>query len=355
MKINQFDSKTIITERVPLPVPEDADQVPEIGNAIRTRKTQMEGRVERLGRNNEVFFRLADGRLMKTPLNNVIVIEKLADEDDEIMEGRIDEISTEVLAKYKTAAGKDVSAADKRCDFKSGDKRFSGIVKATKKQFDNDAKKSVKEGPNDGLDDNFTVDDIRRLERIRDLSTLKAQAKELVKGKAVKRMKPEKISFFYNRIDDLKNPMSVIKLMYDLLLAGEGNKVIGSKNTMNPNSYRTRFGEGNMGGVNRCAPSTDVSYDEILNDVTDKWRGDTVKVKETIPYNRQMAEDIITELDKSTLGSYIKKASRDVADTSSGEGFKAAKKNPTYNTADDTPKEKKRLAGIGRAADKLAK
>jgi len=68
-----------------------------------------------------------------------------------------------------------------------------------------------------------------------------------------------------------------------------------------------------------------------------------------------LEEETITELDKSTLGSYIKKASRDVADTSSGEGFKAAKKNPTYNTADDTPKEKKRLAGIGRAADKLAK
>jgi hypothetical protein len=54
---------------------------------------------------------------------------------------RIDEISNELLGKYKKAAGKDASAADAKGDFKKGDKRFKGIVKATKKEFDNDAKK----------------------------------------------------------------------------------------------------------------------------------------------------------------------------------------------------------------------
>jgi len=106
--------------------------------------------------------------------------------------------------------------------------------------------KGVAEGPNDGTDDNFNIDDIKRLEKIRDLETLKAQAKELIKGKPVRRMKPEKISFFYNRIDDLKNPVAVIKMMYDLMLAGEGQKVIGSRYTMSPNSYRARFGESPM-------------------------------------------------------------------------------------------------------------
>lgn len=37
--------------------------------------------------------------------------------------------------------------------------------------------------------------------------------------------------------------------------------------------------EGGMGGINRCAPAQDVSYEKILNDVTDKWKGQTVKVK----------------------------------------------------------------------------
>lgn len=32
-------------------------------------------------------------------------------------------------------------------------------------------------------------------------------------------------------------------MMYDLMLAGEGNKVIGSRNSMSSNSYRSKFGE----------------------------------------------------------------------------------------------------------------
>jgi hypothetical protein len=53
----------------------------------------------------------------------------------------VNELSTNKLAQYKTAAAKDAKAADQAGDFKRGDKRLSGIVKATKKQFDNDAKK----------------------------------------------------------------------------------------------------------------------------------------------------------------------------------------------------------------------
>jgi hypothetical protein len=31
--------------------------------------------------------------------------------------------------------------------------------------------------------------------------------------------------------------------MYDLLLSGEGHSVVGSRSSMNPNSYRQRFNE----------------------------------------------------------------------------------------------------------------
>ncbi len=55
-------------------------------------------------------------------------------------EKSIAELSNNKLGQYKKAAGADASRADKEGDFKRGDKRFSGIVKATKKQFDNDAK-----------------------------------------------------------------------------------------------------------------------------------------------------------------------------------------------------------------------
>ena len=52
----------------------------------------------------------------------------------------VNELSSEKLGQYKKAAGAQASAADKAGDTKKADKRFSGIVKATKKQFANDKK-----------------------------------------------------------------------------------------------------------------------------------------------------------------------------------------------------------------------
>ena len=51
------------------------------------------------------------------------------------------ELSSELLGRYKKAAGADAKKADAEGDYKRADKRFSGIVKATKKQFANDEKK----------------------------------------------------------------------------------------------------------------------------------------------------------------------------------------------------------------------
>jgi hypothetical protein len=61
---------------------------------------------------------------------------------------QIDELSTDLLGKYKTAAGADAKAADAAGNYAKGDKRFKGINKATNKQFDNDLKKhgQMKEG-----------------------------------------------------------------------------------------------------------------------------------------------------------------------------------------------------------------
>ena len=56
-------------------------------------------------------------------------------------EVQIDELSTELLGKYKTAAGASAKASDEAGNYKKGDKRFAGINKATRKQFDNDLKK----------------------------------------------------------------------------------------------------------------------------------------------------------------------------------------------------------------------
>ena len=140
------------------------------------------------------------------------------------------------VAKNASLAGKAGQHKDKKKAEKQGDVKH-------KKELATMESQGVAEGPNDGSEDNFTIDDIKRLEKIQDFETLKAQAKQLIKGKPARRMKPEKISFFYNRVDTLRNPLAVIKMMYDMMLAGEGNRVIGSRNSMSSNSYRQRFGE----------------------------------------------------------------------------------------------------------------
>lgn len=120
---------------------------------------------------------------------------------------------------------------------------MSGISKGIERSIE----EPVKQG---NPEDNFTVADIHELEKIKDFATLKARAKALIKGKPIRRMKPEKIAYFYDRVDTLTSPMKVIKMMYDLLLAGEGLKTIGSWNSMDPNSYAKRFAEDqNTGSV----------------------------------------------------------------------------------------------------------
>jgi hypothetical protein len=54
---------------------------------------------------------------------------------------QVDELSSDLLGRYKTGASKQASELDKTGNIKKADSRFRGIVKATKKQFDNDLKK----------------------------------------------------------------------------------------------------------------------------------------------------------------------------------------------------------------------
>jgi hypothetical protein len=92
-------------------------------------------------------------------------------------------------------------------------------------------------------DYNFDIEDIKKLERIRDLPTLKTLAFDLISKPSAKPMKPEKVEWFRSALERMDSPLKVIKLMYDLMLSGEGHQVIGSRNSMKANSYRGRFSE----------------------------------------------------------------------------------------------------------------
>ena len=63
-----------------------------------------------------------------------------------VAESQINELSNDKLGQYKKAASADATTADKAGDYKRGDKRFSGIVRATNKQFANDTKKHSQQG-----------------------------------------------------------------------------------------------------------------------------------------------------------------------------------------------------------------
>lgn len=82
---------------------------------------------------------VSDLELAKTT-ELVLMYKKIKEQDTN--ESYIQELSSNLLGSYKKKAGEQASAADKAGDYEKGNKRFKGIIKATNKQFDNDAKKS---------------------------------------------------------------------------------------------------------------------------------------------------------------------------------------------------------------------
>ena len=83
---------------------------------------------------------------------------------------------------------------------------------------------------------NFDAADLDRLSKIRDLDQLKQEAIALISTESDRPMKPEKIEWFTNAINRAPNGLAIIKMMYDLLLAGDGPGVIGASK-----GYKSRF------------------------------------------------------------------------------------------------------------------
>ena len=74
--------------------------------------------------------------------------------------------------------------------------------------------------------------------------------------------------------------------------------------------------EAGMSGINRCAPAQDVSYEKILNNVKDTWKGQTVTVK---------------EMDVATLQDYTEKAKQ--VNPATTPKYKMVKHAEGYNKA----------------------
>jgi hypothetical protein len=88
-----------------------------------------------------------------------------------VAEDDLNELSTEKLAQYKTAASADARKADAAGDYARGDKRFKGINQATIKQFDNDLKKHGQQGVAEGADYHDMVARVKQLAGMGPLNT----------------------------------------------------------------------------------------------------------------------------------------------------------------------------------------
>ncbi len=200
-------------------------------------------------------------------------------------------------------------AAAANNDFK-GFQEATGAGEVAKEMFDAvrqgmGIKESIKESitelktKDSRPEDNFTIDDIKSLERETDIETMKARAKEMVNRASKKRMKPEKILWFMGAIDRMTNRMALIKLMYDLYLAGEGHKVIGSRHSMNPNSYRQKFGD----DINEAPIEMDPS-DPMDPMIYGHDKSNPAKLKYRMLRAAGQIKDLASRVDKASPGEW---------------------------------------------------
>ena len=101
---------------------------------------------------------------------------------EDLTEGDLNELSTEKLAQYKTAAGADARKADAGGDYARGDKRFKGINQATNKQFDNDLKKHGQQDVAEGTDYQDMVSRVKQLAGMGPLNTVSNPARRVYKN-----------------------------------------------------------------------------------------------------------------------------------------------------------------------------
>lgn len=92
-------------------------------------------------------------------------------------------------------------------------------------------------------EDNFTADDLHHLEKIRDLSKAKEFALSLITRPSQKPLSPKKRAWFTASIARAKSTDDLLRMMWSMLMSGEGQPVIGSRHSIEPSYYRSQFGE----------------------------------------------------------------------------------------------------------------
>lgn len=281
--------------------------IPVVGDNIRTKKMSMEGKVIELRTNragyDEVVFEVSDGRKMKTPLENVIVVEKLADED--IMESNDTEkqIRTRIrqIMYDRTLSGTESNSAE----LNSLKQKLKDLLK--NKPISEEEEKvhngmiglrvMTPDGPGTVLhvDEGQTYN--LKSGNMKDAGINVMCIVELDKPIVLKSGKTRKMNpYFWDEmdtiVDSLPARMNEGKFQYDKKTGKMGyntsdpdqrhgiyvnNKLVKTYPTKEEAEKASRdprfkgaiikkIAEGSMGGINRCAPSNDVSYEKVLDD-----------------------------------------------------------------------------------------
>jgi len=182
------------------------------------------------------------------------------------------ELSNEKLAKYKTAAAADASKADKEGDFKKGDKRFKGIVKATNKQFANDTKK-VQESKQDILNESLLMED-----------PIYRQFKSVSKYIVERRLSKQEI---YQIFADAETGMTNKDTGANRTMLGRGKDVTGKAITSVKDAV-----SGVLNSIQSSAPvaAVDVAYDQATAALGKLTGGEKGKIMKSIIAYRNLAK-----------------------------------------------------------------
>lgn len=168
----------------------------------------------------------------------------------------------------------------------------------------------VGESPKDS--NNFSIDDIKELENIKDLDDLKNQAVALISKPSKKPMDPRKVQWFKTHISSIDSPRKIVKLMYDLLLSGEGNKVIGSRFSTKSNSYRQTFGESVIIGPDESGDWTNPQVQILggggsytLDRLYKKAQGEAAEIKDLIDAGEHKKAAFYLKQFKNTVDTIV--------------------------------------------------
>ena len=249
----------------------------------------------------------------------------------------ITELSTDLLDRYKEKAAADSAKADKEGNTAKADKRFSGVVKAATKQFDNFKKKGFSE-----------EDTTKKPEGFKSLKPKESEHEtyyKFIAGKA-----------------KLGKPLSTKERSFaqSYKMAREETEQIAEISAMAHAKYKDAARKDIKANLKHIYGE----YGDIAKNIVNRRMKGLAMSNATTKLKKEEVEQI-DELSKSTLGSYVKKASTNARinsmiskdfDHKATTARKPSTRDAYYGlSSKHKQKSWKRSDNVAKAVDRLAK